>query len=81
MINAVSATFGTAGISTWIQQNVITVLILVIAASVLWAARGGNIGKGITMIAGLALGMTVLGLATGTNAADIGTFVVGLFKS
>lgn len=73
--------YGTKGLSAWIQDNVITVIILVLAAAVLWAAKGGNISKGLTIAAGLLVGLVVLGVATGNNAEDIGTFVIGLFKN
>ena len=76
-----SASYGTAGIAQWIRDNVITLAILVVAAVVLFAARKGDIGKSITIIAGLLLGFTVLGLATGTTANDIGTWIIGLFRS
>ena len=73
--------YGTGGITQWIQDNVITVVILLAAVAVLWAARGGNIGKGITIVAGLVLGIGVLGLATGTTASDLGNFIVHLVKT
>lgn len=73
--------YGTSGIVTWIQDNVITVVILLAAVAVLWAARAGNIGKGITIVAGLVVGIGVLGLATGTTATDLGNFIIHLIKS
>lgn len=80
-LTIMAAEFGTTGLADWIQENVITVVLLVLAIAVLWAARAGNISKGITIVAGLMLGLVVLGLASGSNAQDVGTFVVGLFKS
>ena len=58
-----------------------TVVILVAACAVLWAARSGNIGKGVTVTAGLILGVAVLGLATGATATDIGNWLVHLVRS
>jgi hypothetical protein len=81
MHSLVTAGFGTVGIADWIRANLVTVLILLAGASVLWAARGGNIGKGITITAGLILGVAVLGLATGTTATDVGSFLVGLARA
>jgi lipopolysaccharide export LptBFGC system permease protein LptF len=75
-----AAGFGTGGIIAWIQSNLITVLVLLAAVAVLWAARGGNIGKSITIVACLFLGAAVLGLASGNNATDIGNYIVGLLK-
>lgn len=73
--------YGTSGITQWIQDNVVVVVILLAACAVLWAARAGNVGKGITIVAGLILGVSVLGLATGTTASDLGHFIVGLIHS
>lgn len=73
--------FGTAGLTQWIKDNLITVLVLCAGAAVLWAARGGNIGKGITITAGVIVGVGVLGLATGTNATDLGDWLVSLGKA
>lgn len=72
---------GTRGITDWIQENVVTLIILVLAVCVLWAARGGNISKAVTIIAGLILGLAVLGMATGTTAADLGKWIADLFTS
>lgn len=68
-------------ITAWIQDNVVTVVILLAACAVLGAARSGNIGKGITITAGRILGVAVLGLATGTTATDIGNWLVHLVRS
>jgi hypothetical protein len=82
MLTLYTATgYGTSGIVAWIQSNVVTVVILLAAVAVLWAARSGSIGKGITITFGIILGAAVLGLATGTTASDLGTFIVGLVKA
>lgn len=75
-----AASYGTTGLTKWIQDNVITLIVLIAGACVLWAARGGNIAKGVTIGAGVLIGLAVVGLATGNNATDIGNFVVSLFK-
>jgi hypothetical protein len=60
----------------------VTVVILLLAAcAVLGAARSGNVGKGVTVTAGLILGVAVLGLATGATATDIGDWLVHLVRS
>ena len=76
-----AAEYGTTGVKDWISNNVITLVILILGVAVLWASRSGNISKAITIAAGALIGIGVLGLASGSNAADIGTFMVGLFKS
>jgi hypothetical protein len=71
-------TYGTAGVTDWVKENVVSVVLLILAVLVLWAARGGNVGKGITIMAGMLMGLLALGLATGNNGADLGAFLVGL---
>ena len=58
-----------------------TFVILLAACVVLGAARSGNVGKGVTVTAGLILGVAVLSLATGTTATDIGDWLVHLVRS
>lgn len=69
----------TTGIIGWIEDNVVTLIVLILAVCVLWAARGGNISKAVTIIAGLILGLAVLGMATGSTAADLGEWIANLF--
>jgi hypothetical protein len=76
-----AAQYGTSGLKQWIGDNIVTLVIVVLGVSIMWAARSGNVGKGITIAAGAIIGLVVLGLASGNNASDIGVFVVGLFKS
>jgi hypothetical protein len=75
-----TAEYGTSGLVGWLQNNAVPLVILLLAITVLWAARGGNVGKGITIVAGLFLGLAVLGIATGTNATDIGGWLAGLIR-
>jgi hypothetical protein len=74
-----AAEYGTTGLKSWISENVVTVVLLALAVCILWAARGGNVGKGITIMAGMILGLVALGMASGNNANDIGAFLIGLF--
>lgn len=69
----------TGGLVQWIQDNVVSLIILILALCVLWAARGGNISKAVTIIAGVFLGLAVLGLAVGGNASSVGAWLIGLF--
>lgn len=73
--------FGTGGLISWIQGNVVTLVLIALAVCVLWAARGGNISKGITIVAGSILGIMMLGLATGNSATEMGDWMVGLLQS
>ena len=69
----------TGGLTQWILDNIITLVILILGIAILWAARGGNLSKGVTIIAGAIMGLAVLGLATGNNATSLGDWIVGLF--
>lgn len=73
--------YGTSGLVDWIQSNVVTLVLIALAVSVLWAARGGNISKGVTIMAGAILGIVMLGLATGNTAEGMGTWMVNLLRS
>lgn len=73
-----AGSYGTSGLTQWIKDNIVTLLILLAGSAILWAARGGNMGKGITIGLGVLVGISVLGLATGTTATDVGDFIVSL---
>ena len=73
--------FGTTGLSAWIQGNVITIILLLIAATALWAGKNGNISKVVTIGACAVVGVAILALATTGAAADVGVWLVSLFRS
>lgn len=76
-----AAEYGTSGLADWIQSNVFVILILILAASVFWAVKSGSIAKGVTIAAGLLIGLFVLGIAVTPDASeDIGKFLVSLFQ-
>lgn len=69
----------TGGLVSWIQENIIPVLILVIGASILLLANKGNVSKIVTVVAGVLIGLIVIALsATGASAA-FGSWLLGLF--
>lgn len=78
---AEAASFGTTNLSQWIRDNVVTLIVLLVAVVVLWAGKSGNISKVVTIVACFLVGLAVLGMATGTNAADIGDWITGLLRS
>ena len=75
-----AAEYGTGGLAEWITDNIITLVVLILGVTVLWAARSGNISKAVTIVGGLIIGLGVLGLAVGNNATDLGQWMAGLFK-
>lgn len=80
-LTAAGGGFGTTGLSAWIQNNVITIILLLIAATALWAGKNGNISKVVTIAACAVVGVTVLALATTGAGADVGTWLVSLFRA
>lgn len=72
--------FGTGGLTAWIQDNIISVLLLVTAAAALWAGKNGNISKIVTILVCVVLGLAILALATTGAGKDLGTWVVSLFR-
>ena len=69
---------GTGGLQSWISENVVTLVVLVLGVVILWAAKGGNVGKGVTIAAGALVGLLFIGLATGNNPVELGEALVNL---
>jgi hypothetical protein len=60
---------GTGGLQTWIQENVVPLVLLGIAVILLWIARRS---------VGLIIGLVALGIAVSGNGPEIGSFLAGL---
>ena len=69
----------TTGVRTWIEDNIVFTILVLIACVVLMGGLRGNLSKVVT-VGGLSLvGMAYLGIATNTNAATgIGNWLLGL---
>lgn len=69
---------GTAGVQTWIQENVVPLVLLGIAVILLWiGGRGDNAGVARRSV-GLIIGLVALGIAVSGNGPEIGSFLAGL---
>lgn len=68
----------TSGASTWIRDNVVQVVILVVAVVALLAAGRGDNSKIIRIIGGIAMALAILAMSTGTNAENVGSWLLGL---
>lgn len=69
---------GTGGLQTWIQENVVPLVLLGIAVILLWiGGRGDNAGVARRSI-GLIIGLVALGIAVSGNGPEIGSFLAGL---
>ncbi len=69
---------GTGGLQTWIQENVVPLVLLGIAVILLWiGGRGDNAGVARRSV-GLIVGLVALGIAVSGNGPEIGSFLAGL---
>lgn len=69
---------GTGGLQTWIQDNVVPLVLLGIAVILLWiGGRGDNAGVARRSV-GLIVGLVALGIAVSGNGPEIGSFLAGL---
>lgn len=72
----------TGGVQGWILNNLIPLLLLVVALLLLWlgGGRGDNAGV-MRRLAGVVVALAILGLAVTTDAGkNIGEWIAGLFQ-
>ncbi len=70
---------GTSGLATWIQDNIVTLVLIIIAAGVLWAGNAGNISKVVTKVGLAIIGIIFLAIVVTGKYEDVGTWALGLF--
>jgi len=68
----------TSGLTTWIQQNVLGLVILIIGVVVIMAAHKKNLSNAITMISIVVLGLLVVGLSANGNGVAVGQWLSNL---
>ncbi len=67
-----------APLQTWIQDNVVPLILLGIAIILLWiGGRGDNAGVARRSV-GLIVGLVALGIAVSGNGPEIGSFLASL---
>lgn len=72
------AAASTGGLSKWIQDNMISIGLLVVGMIIVFRAKGKD-WNGAVVTGGIALfGIAVAALGTGTTALDLGKWLVGL---
>ncbi|GLZ43694.1 hypothetical protein [Actinokineospora sp. NBRC 105648] len=71
---------GTSGLRTWILDNVIPLLLLIVALLLLWLGGGKGDNAGVMKrLGGVIVALAIIGLAV-TNAGEgIGRWIAGLF--
>ncbi len=68
----------TGGVQTWIQQNIVPLILLAIAIILLWiGGRGDNAGVARRAI-GLIIGLIALGIAVSGSGPRVGEFLANL---
>lgn len=72
---------GTEGLRGWIENNVLTVGVLVLAVMALFSGRKGDFSKIINIVACVFIAATLAAMATGTTLTDVGQFLVGLIST
>lgn len=71
----------TTNLRDWILNNIIPLLLLVVALLMLWLGGGKGDNAGVMKrIGGVLIAFAIIGLAVTTNAGtNIGTWIAGLF--
>ncbi|MFI1831309.1 hypothetical protein ACH41E_33420 [Streptomyces sp. NPDC020412] len=73
-----AATVGTTGLSGWIQNNLISIGLLVAGAVITFRAKSKD-WNGALVTGGIAiLGLAVAAMGTGSTAMEVGKWLVGL---
>lgn len=74
-------TVNTGGVRTWILNNLIPLLLLVVALLLLWLGGGKGDNAGVMRrLGGVIVALAIIGLAVTTNAgANIGQWIASLF--
>lgn len=72
---------GTEGVRAWILNNLIPLLLLVVAILLLWLGGGKGDNAGVMRrLGGVIVALAIVGLAVTTNAGqNIGQWIAGLF--
>lgn len=78
-LNLLPAAVGdTSNLQTWIQNNIIPLMLLVIAVMLFVFAQRGDNAKSMRVVGGVIIALGVLGLATSGRAEGVGTWLASL---
>jgi hypothetical protein len=69
------STGSTSGITDWLQNNVLGLVIFVLGIIVLILAKKKNLSDSLTVVAGVLLGLMVVGLSVNGNGVTVGTWI------
>jgi hypothetical protein len=76
--NPVVAAASTGGLQAWIRDNIIPLLLLLIAVMLFVLAQRGDNAKAMKVVAGVVVALGVLGIASSGRADELGTWMAGL---
>lgn len=77
--NALIAAPGdTINLQSWIKDNIIPVLLLLIAVMLFVFAQRGDNAKSMRVVGGVIIALAVLGIATSGRAGEIGNWLASL---
>ena len=68
----------TGGLQSWIKDNVIPLLLLLIAVMLFVLAQRGDNAKAMKVVAGVVVALAVLGIASSGQADTLGAWMAGL---
>lgn len=74
----VVAAASTGGLQSWIKDNIIPLLLLLIAVMLFVLAQRGDNAKAMKVVAGVIVALGVLGLATSGKADNLGAWMASL---
>jgi hypothetical protein len=76
----VAASLGTSGVSKWILDNAVPLLLLVVALLLLYLGGGKGDNAGVMRrIGGVFVALAVIGLAVSGAGVDLGKWLANLF--
>jgi len=72
------AAASTGGLQSWIKDNIIPLLLLLIAVMLFVLAQRGDNAKAMKVVAGVIVALAVLGIATSGKADELGGWMASL---
>ena len=75
---SVVAAASTGGLQSWIKDNIIPLLLLLIAVMLFVLAQRGDNAKAMKVVAGVVVALAVLGIASSGQADNLGAWMAHL---
>jgi membrane-bound ClpP family serine protease len=78
LVALAAATGDTTNLQAWIKDNIVPLLLLLIAVMLFVFAQRGDNAKAMRVVAGVVIALGVLGLATSGRAGEVGSWLASL---